>query len=142
MTDDLRTTLEAVGERFNLGEYEIEAYLAVLDHGELTASAIADRTEIPQPRVYDTVRSLSDRGLVERGLDSSLDVCTYITPVHAQAPDIEAAIRLVETVAEVYDFGIDPAPLEAFAAEVEQYYAGLAEQLEDRDRSTDDRMYM
>jgi uncharacterized protein len=80
--------------------------------------------------------------LVERGLDSSLDVCTYITPVHAQAPDIEAAIRLVETVAAVYDFGIDAAPLEAFAAEVEQYYAGLAERLEERDASTDDRMYM
>ncbi|WP_256545514.1 HTH-type sugar sensing transcriptional regulator TrmB [Halobellus inordinatus] len=65
MADELRTTLERVGERFNLGEYEIEAYLAVLEHGELTASEIADRTEIPQPRVYDTVRSLSDRGLVE-----------------------------------------------------------------------------
>ena len=65
MTDDLRTALEQVGERFNLGEYEIAAYLAVLEHGELTASEIADRTEIPQPRVYDTVRSLSDRGLVE-----------------------------------------------------------------------------
>ena len=65
MTDDLRTTIERVGDRFDLGEYEIEAYLAVLEHGELTASEIADRTEIPQPRVYDTVRSLSDRGLVE-----------------------------------------------------------------------------
>ena len=65
MTDDLRTTLEQIGDRFNLGEYEIEAYLAVLEHGELTASEIADRTESPQPRVYDTVRSLSDRGLVE-----------------------------------------------------------------------------
>ncbi|WP_336025112.1 HTH-type sugar sensing transcriptional regulator TrmB [Halobellus salinisoli] len=65
MADELRMTLERVGERFNLGEYEIEAYLAVLEHGELTASEIADRTEIPQPRVYDTVRSLSDRGLVE-----------------------------------------------------------------------------
>jgi sugar-specific transcriptional regulator TrmB len=65
MADELRTTLERVGDRFNLGEYEIEAYLAVLEHGELTASEIADRTEIPQPRVYDTVRSLSDRGLVE-----------------------------------------------------------------------------
>jgi len=80
--------------------------------------------------------------IVECGLDSSLDVCTYITPVHAQAPDIEAAIRLVETVAAVYDLGIDPAPLEAFAAEVEQYYAGLAERLEERDLSPDDRMYM
>ena len=65
MADDLRATLEGVGERFNLGEYEIEAYLAVLEHGTLTASEIADRTDIPQPRVYDTVRSLSDRSLVE-----------------------------------------------------------------------------
>jgi len=65
VTDDLRVTMERVGERFNLGEYEIEAYLAVLELGELTASEIAGRTEIPQPRVYDTVRSLSDRGLVE-----------------------------------------------------------------------------
>ena len=65
MTDDLRNTLERFGERFNLGEYEIEAYLTVLERGELTASEIADRTAIPQPRVYDTVRSLSDRGLVE-----------------------------------------------------------------------------
>ena len=65
MTDDLRTTMERVGERYNLGEYEIDAYLAVLEHGELTASEIATETDIPQPRVYDTVRSLSDRGLVE-----------------------------------------------------------------------------
>ena len=65
MTDELRTTMERVGERFNLGEYEIDAYLAVLEHGELTASEIAAETDIPQPRVYDTVRSLSDRGLVE-----------------------------------------------------------------------------
>ena len=65
MADDLRGTLEAVGERFNLGDYEIDAYLAVLEHGQLTASEIADRTDIPQPRVYDTVRSLSDRQLVE-----------------------------------------------------------------------------
>jgi len=54
MTDDLRGTLDRVGDRFNLGEYEIDAYLAVLEHGELTASDIADRTDIPQPRVYDT----------------------------------------------------------------------------------------
>ena len=65
MPDDLRSTLEHVGDRFNLGEYEIDAYLAVLEHGQLTASEIADHTDIPQPRVYDTVRSLADRSLVE-----------------------------------------------------------------------------
>jgi sugar-specific transcriptional regulator TrmB len=65
MTDDLQHTLERVGERLTLGEYEIEAYLAVLEHGELTASEVAEATGVPQPRVYDTARSLADRGLVE-----------------------------------------------------------------------------
>ena len=64
-SNDLHATIEQVGDRFDLGEYEIDAYLTVLEHGALTASEIADRTDIPQPRVYDTVRSLSDRGLVE-----------------------------------------------------------------------------
>ncbi|MFB6268554.1 MAG: HTH-type sugar sensing transcriptional regulator TrmB [Halobacterium sp.] len=63
--ENLRETVQRVGAGFDLGEYEIEAYLTVLRHGELTASDVADRTDIPQPRVYDTVRSLSDRGLVE-----------------------------------------------------------------------------
>ena len=66
MSDEgLRETVERVGAGFDLGEYEIEAYLAVLRHGELTASELAERTDIPQPRVYDTARSLGERGLVE-----------------------------------------------------------------------------
>jgi sugar-specific transcriptional regulator TrmB len=64
-SENLHATIEQVGDRFDLGDYEIDAYLTVLEHGDLTASQIADRTDIPQPRVYDTVRSLSDRGLVE-----------------------------------------------------------------------------
>ncbi|MFB6105806.1 MAG: HTH-type sugar sensing transcriptional regulator TrmB [Halobacteriaceae archaeon] len=63
--EDLQSTLRAVAEKFDLGEYELAAYLAVLEHGELTASEVAENADIPQPRVYDTVRSLSDRGLVE-----------------------------------------------------------------------------
>jgi len=63
--DDLRAALDRVGETFDFGEYEIEAYLAVLEHGRLTATEIADRTDIPQPRVYDTVRSLAEHGFVE-----------------------------------------------------------------------------
>jgi sugar-specific transcriptional regulator TrmB len=63
--DDLQRTLAAVGAQFDFGDYEIEAYLAVLEHGQLTASEIAERTDIPQPRVYDTVRSLAENGFVE-----------------------------------------------------------------------------
>ncbi len=66
MTDEeLRDALERVITHFDLGEYEVTAYLAVLEHGEVTASELSETTDIPQPRVYDTVRSLSDVGLVE-----------------------------------------------------------------------------
>ncbi|MFB6233753.1 MAG: HTH-type sugar sensing transcriptional regulator TrmB [Halopenitus sp.] len=65
MSSDLREELEHVGSVFDLGEYEVEAYLTILEHGEMTASEIAEGTDIPQPRVYDTVRDLADNGLVE-----------------------------------------------------------------------------
>jgi len=62
---ELRGALERIGQRVDFSEYEVEAYLTVLEHGQMTASEIADRTDIPHPRVYDTVRSLADNGLVE-----------------------------------------------------------------------------
>jgi sugar-specific transcriptional regulator TrmB len=62
---DLSESLRELVETLDLGEYDIEAYLAVLENGDVTASELAERTDIPQPRVYDTVRGLADRGLVE-----------------------------------------------------------------------------
>lgn len=82
-------------------------------------------------------------GLVERGMESPLGVATFVTPVHAQAPDVEAAVRLVETVDDVYGLGVDPGPLSAFAAEIRQYYEDLAERIEEREpEGTYDRRYM
>lgn len=63
--ENLIGLIERVGDQFDLGDYEIEAYLTVLEQGSITASELADQTDIPQPRVYDTVRSLSERGFVE-----------------------------------------------------------------------------
>lgn len=81
--------------------------------------------------------------LVQAGLERSPSVCVYLTPVHAQVPDVEAAIRLVEAVDEVHDVGVDASPLQAFAAEVEQYYENLAERMAEReDDQPTDRMYM
>ncbi len=64
-TDDLHDALGGVAERLDFGEYESRAYLAVLEHGDLTASELAERADVPQPRVYDTVRALDEAGLVE-----------------------------------------------------------------------------
>lgn len=85
----------------------------------------------------------SNAALVEQGMDSSLGVGVYITPVHEQVPDVEASIRLIETVTDVYDLSVDAGPLQAFAAEVQQYYTGLAERMAAREEDVgEDRMYM
>lgn len=85
----------------------------------------------------------TNAALVERGMTSSLGTCVYVTPVHAQAPDVEAAIRLVETVERVYELGVDAGPLREFAAKIEAYYQNLAERVAtDEGDLPDDRMYM
>jgi sugar-specific transcriptional regulator TrmB len=101
MSDDLQTTLERVGEQFTLGEYEIEAYLAVLEHGELTASGIAETTDVPQPRVYDTVRSLADRGLVELRESRPMKVVA-VDPTEAFGDIEESLAELVATLESRY----------------------------------------
>lgn len=82
--------------------------------------------------------------LIGRGIDTDLAAATLLTPVHDRVPDVEAAIRLVTTTAELYDLDVDTTPLESLAADVERYYQELAERLEslgDRERP-DDRMFM
>ncbi len=82
--------------------------------------------------------------LVGRGMESPLRVGVLLTPVHAQAPDVEAAIRLVESVADLYDLDVDTAELAAFAEEIKQYYADLAARMhrDDRDQRPEDQMFM
>lgn len=82
--------------------------------------------------------------LLARGIDSPLRTCVYATPAHAQAPDAEAALRLVETVDDVYDLGVDTEPMKTFAADVEQHYQDLAARIEQarEEQQPEDRMYM
>jgi uncharacterized protein len=82
--------------------------------------------------------------LVGRGMESSLQVGVLLTPVHAQAPDVQAAIRLVESVSALYDLDVDTAELAAFAEQITQYYADLAARMErdDRDQRAEDQMFM
>lgn len=82
--------------------------------------------------------------IVARGIDSPLAVGTFVTPVHPQTPDVDAALRLLRTVEAVYDLDIDTEPLEQFAGQVKQYYSELANRLDavSGDKRPEDRMYM
>jgi len=51
-------------KHIGLTEYEAKAYLALIKHGALTAEKISSLAAIPLPRVYDTMASLSKRGLI------------------------------------------------------------------------------
>lgn len=83
--------------------------------------------------------------LMDRGLESDLETAVFTTPVHAQAPDADAALRLLDAVERAYALDVDTGPLEAFAEDVREHYAGLAEQIDAArggERTHDDRMYM
>lgn len=79
------------------------------------------------------------------GMDAPLDTCIYTTPAHPQAPDAEAALRLLSAFDAVHEVNIDTEPLQTFADEVSRYYAELADRMhaaEPADRTPEDRMYM
>lgn len=82
--------------------------------------------------------------ILQRGLDTDLRVGLLTTPVHAQAPDLEAALRLLGALTEVYDVDVDTGPLEAFASEVRRYYAELVDRMERTTQAEypEDRMFM
>jgi len=82
--------------------------------------------------------------LIGRGMDSSLRVGVFATPVHPQVPDVEAALRLVEAFEGLYGIGVDTDELERFAGEVEAYYRDLENRLETMNQAEtpQDHMYM
>lgn len=111
-------------------------YVATEDY----RAARLDGTEVPP--MGQGFLDGTNAALLGHGIDSPLAVGVYITPVHAQTPDVDAAIRLIETVDEVYDLGVDSGPLQDFAREVQQYYAELADRIERRAEDPEDRMFM
>lgn len=82
--------------------------------------------------------------LMECGMDSSLRVGVYVTPVHMQVPDAQAAIRLIDSLESVYNLNIDTTDLMDFASDIEQYYAQLSERVQSarQEQRPDERMYV
>lgn len=101
-------------------------------------------TDVDVPAMGNGFLDGINASILARGMESPLRTAVYVTPVHAQAPDVEAAIRLLDTISTVYDLEIDTTALEAFANEVSQYYANLSERVEAAEdgQKPEDRMFM
>jgi len=133
-------TTRAGFSTFSLAGLTAVDYL--IDHLELEPTGCVTADGVPSVTPFENGRPRRHTRLFSRpDLDVTVLVAELFVPPTA-SPALADAIRLVETVATVYGFGIDPGPLEGFVAEVEQYYAGLAERLAEREASPHDRMYM
>jgi len=60
-SQDARKVLRELG----LTDYETRAYLALLEHGVLTASQISENADVPYSKVYETLTSLERKGWIE-----------------------------------------------------------------------------
>ena len=55
--------------KFGLTSYEVKAYKALLLNGPLTPMEAVSIAGIPQPRIYDVFRKLTDKGFIEMSPD-------------------------------------------------------------------------
>ncbi|WP_461866724.1 TrmB family transcriptional regulator [Thermococcus sp.] len=56
--------LRALMKDLGLNEYEVRAYLTLIKRGALTAGELATLSKVPQPRIYDVIRTLMSKGFV------------------------------------------------------------------------------
>lgn len=61
MNDELLMYLKEMG----LSKYEACAYMCLLQRGVSTAQEVSDGANVPQPRVYDSLDELSEKGFVD-----------------------------------------------------------------------------
>jgi sugar-specific transcriptional regulator TrmB len=64
MSEKMEIAYRALLE-LGLKPYQAKVYLALIDGKEKTASELVSITNVPQPRIYDTLESLASLGLVE-----------------------------------------------------------------------------
>ncbi|MCC6005243.1 MAG: ArsR family transcriptional regulator [Thermofilum sp.] len=88
MIDERMETAYRALLELGLKPYQARVYLALIDGKERTASELVAITNVPQPRIYDTLESLANLGLVEEILSKPRR--------YRGIPPEEAVNRLVE----------------------------------------------
>lgn len=95
-SEKLRRAFHKIG----LTEYEMRAYLALLQHGEMTANQISDAAEIPYSKVYEVLESLEEKGWIgsEGGRPARYYPRSLSTALEITRMRIERDLKKVEEV--------------------------------------------
>jgi len=106
-------TLRAHLRRFGLSEKEVDTYLTLLEHGEATASTIADVAGVSKRYVYSVSETLADRGFVEvadhavpttiRALPPEGVVDELVRDAEAMRPALEARHTSTEPTTDSFE---------------------------------------
>ncbi|MGB9675962.1 MAG: TrmB family transcriptional regulator [Candidatus Bathyarchaeales archaeon] len=62
ISEETKKVMREVG----LNTYEIDAYLAVLEGGQMTAMEISRKANVPYSKIYEVLNSLRDKGWIKR----------------------------------------------------------------------------
>jgi HTH-type transcriptional regulator, sugar sensing transcriptional regulator len=73
--------------RLGFSQYEARAYVGLLIAGEQTGYGLANATGVPQPKIYETLHRLAERGVVSR---------TSVKPAHYVAVPAEVLLGDLE----------------------------------------------
>jgi sugar-specific transcriptional regulator TrmB len=61
ITEDIKQTLREIG----LNTYEVEAYFALLESGQMTAMEISKKAKVPYSKIYEVLNSLKEKGWIK-----------------------------------------------------------------------------
>ncbi|WP_411968833.1 TrmB family transcriptional regulator [Haloferax sp. YSSS75] len=96
-TKELKRGLRQAG----LTDYEVDAYVTLLEMGNAPATKIAEQSAVPRSRVYDVLRNLEDKGFVETFKQKSLraraeDPSKVFEMLTSQAKTLEATAEEIQ----------------------------------------------
>jgi sugar-specific transcriptional regulator TrmB len=123
-TDGLVATLEEAG----LSPYQSAAYVALLELGAASATAVAEASEVPKPRIYDVLGALESRGYVETYETDSLRARAH-SPASVLDDLRDRATRFEAAATEVEDRWEQP-ELESNRASVVRRFQTVVERAE------------
>ncbi|MFC7157598.1 TrmB family transcriptional regulator [Halomarina halobia] len=86
-----------------LSTYEAQAYRGLVEHGQATAPALADLTDVPEGRIYDVLNSLAQREIVQVWDEHRPKRYTAVPPAIALDRLLTAKRDELETQAEQYE---------------------------------------
>ncbi|MCL7394343.1 MAG: TrmB family transcriptional regulator [Thaumarchaeota archaeon] len=98
MTTPVGEKLRKAFQRLGLTEYEMKAYLALLQHGEMTANQVSEAAEIPYSKVYEVLESLEEKGWIgsEGGRPARYHARSISTALEISRMRIERDLKRIE----------------------------------------------